>query len=77
MVDNAPLMKRIPTPREIVPIAAVLSNAVRLAIRTLLLFAWRSHQRLARGGWIALGPLRQVAQAYQEFSSAQTPASAP
>ncbi|HUB80040.1 MAG TPA: ABC transporter permease [Bryobacteraceae bacterium] len=39
IIDNASLVKRIPIPREIVPIAAVLSNVVHLSIQILLLFA--------------------------------------
>lgn len=38
IIDNASLVKRIPIPREIVPIAAVLSNVVHLGIQILLLF---------------------------------------
>lgn len=38
IIDNAALVKRIPIPREIVPIAAVLSNTVHLLIQILLLF---------------------------------------
>lgn len=39
IIDNAGLVKRIPIPREVVPIAAVLSNSIHLSIQVLLLFA--------------------------------------
>ena len=35
--DNANLIKRVPVPREIVPIASVLANAIQLLVQPLLL----------------------------------------
>jgi ABC-type polysaccharide/polyol phosphate export permease len=39
IVDNASLVKRVPLPREIVPIASVFSNCIHLLVQILLLLS--------------------------------------
>ncbi|MEP6716887.1 MAG: ABC transporter permease [Terriglobia bacterium] len=39
IVDNASLLKRLPVPQEVVPVAAVLSNSIHLMIQIAMLLA--------------------------------------
>jgi ABC-type polysaccharide/polyol phosphate export permease len=55
IVDNASLVKRIPLPREIVPIATVLSNCIHLVIQiALLLFCVWAFGGSANRHWLWL-----------------------
>jgi len=40
IVDNAGLIKRLPVPREVVPISTVISCCIHLLVQLLLLLAW-------------------------------------
>ena len=58
VVANASLVKRVPLPREIVPIAAVLSNCVHLGIQIALLLGLTLYFGLAANWmWLWLLPL--------------------
>jgi len=58
IVTNAQLVKRVPVPREVVPIAAVFSNCVHLAIQVGLLLALTFYFGLhANRFWLWLLPL--------------------
>ncbi len=58
IVDNAGLVKRVPVPREVLPIAAVLSNCVHLTIQVALLLGVTFAYRLGPGAsWLWLLPI--------------------
>ena len=58
VVANASLVKRVPLPREVVPVAAVLSNCVHLAIQVALMLALAFYYHLAPSWfWLWLLPL--------------------
>ena len=58
IVANAPLVKRVPVPREVVPIAAVLSNCVHLGIQVALLLTLTFYFRFpVNRYWLWLLPL--------------------
>lgn len=58
VVANASLVKRVPLPREVVPVAAVLSNCVHLAIQVALMLALTFYYHLAPSWfWLWLLPL--------------------
>jgi ABC-type polysaccharide/polyol phosphate export permease len=58
MVDSAGLVKRLPVPREVVPIAAVLSNGVHLLIQGALLLGLTLAYGLRPGvQWLWLVPI--------------------
>ena len=55
IVDNAGLVKRAPVPREVVPLAAVISNCVHLAIQLALLLGFTLAFHLGAGiNWLWL-----------------------
>jgi ABC-type polysaccharide/polyol phosphate export permease len=58
IVVNAPLVKRVPVPREMVPVASVVSNCVHLAIQVALMLALTFYYHLAPSWfWLWLLPL--------------------
>jgi ABC-type polysaccharide/polyol phosphate export permease len=58
IVANASLVKRVPVPREVVPIAAVLSNCVHLGIQVALMLALTFYFRFpVNRFWLWLLPL--------------------
>jgi len=58
VVANASLVKRVPLPREIVPVSAVLSNCIHLGIQIALMLAMTFYYHLAPSWfWLWLLPL--------------------
>ena len=58
VVANASLVKRVPLPREIVPVSAVLSNCIHLGIQIALMLAMTFYYHLAPSWfWLWLIPL--------------------
>jgi len=58
IIANAQLVKRVPVPREVVPVAAVISNCLHLAIQLALLLAMTlSYGFSPNRFWLWLVPL--------------------
>lgn len=58
IVDSAALVKRLPVPREVIPVAAVLSNCIHLGIQLALLLSMTLYFGLTpRASWWWLLPL--------------------
>ena len=58
VVANASLVKRVPLPREIVPVSAVLSNCIHLGIQVALMLAMTFYYHLAPSWfWLWMLPL--------------------
>jgi len=58
IIANAQLVKRVPVPREVMPVAAVFSNCVHLAIQVALMLALTFYYHLAPSWfWLWMLPL--------------------
>jgi len=58
IIANAQLVKRVPVPREVMPISAVFSNCVHLAIQVALMLAMTFYYHLAPSWfWLWMLPL--------------------